>query len=174
MVKQIIFAFCMMCFLTSCGQKLYKINKDQYGEPLLTKKAQYSVTEKPSIEDLKKIDTSSYYFQIFEGRYFNENEKKNPGIIIFHNDGYFRKTTFLAIGKFEEHRAKNSIAYGGRYKINGSEVLTERFLPASQGKTNWYIRYMTTGKIEGDRIIFKDKNSVTIFEKSKTLPKIEN
>ncbi len=174
MFKKIIFIFPLLLSLLGCGQKLYKIEKDKHGEPLLNNKAQYSLTEKPSNEDLKKIDTSAYYVQIFEGRYYNDDEKRNPEILIFHNDGYFRKTSFLAFGRFDEHRRKNSTAYGGKYKINGSEILTERFLPASQGKTNWYIRNMTIGKIEGDKIIFKDKNSVTVFEKRKELHNRDN
>ena len=174
MVKKIILIFPLLLSICGCGQKLYKIEKDKHGEPLLNNKAQYSLTEKPSNEDLKKIDTSAYYVQIFEGRYYNDDEKRNPEILIFHNDGYFRKTSLLAFGRFDEHRRKNSTAYGGKYKIIGSEILTERFLPASQGKTNWYIRNMTTGKIEGDKIIFTDKNSVTVFEKRKELPRLDN
>jgi len=171
MVKYILSIFCMMNFLNSCGQKLYKIHKDQYGEPLLNENAQYSLITIPTQEDLTKIDTKSYYVQIFEGRYYNEDEKRNPRIIIFHDDGFFRETSLLAIGKFDEHRKKNSIYYGGKYKIDRNQIYVEEFLPASQGKTNWYVRSLTVGKIDGFKIIFKDKNSVTIFEKRKELPK---
>lgn len=90
MIKYIFSIFCTIGFLSSCGHKLYKIEKDQFGEPLLNNKAQYSFTEKPSEEDLKKIDTTAYYLQVFEGRYYNEEEMKNTGIIIFHHDRFVR------------------------------------------------------------------------------------
>ncbi len=172
MVKYIFSILCMMSFLNSCGQKLYKIEKDQYGEPLLSDKVNYSFTKKPTREDLNKIDVNAYYIQVFEGGYYNENERRNPKIIIFHNDGFFKNESLLYFGKFDEHREKNSVAYGGKYEINGNEVLIERFLFASEIAKK-YVRTITIGKIEGDKIIFKDKNSVTIFEKRKELPKIE-
>lgn len=54
MVKYIFLILFTITFLNSCGQKLYKIEKDQFGEPLLNHKAQYSLTQKPTDEDLKK------------------------------------------------------------------------------------------------------------------------
>lgn len=45
MIKNIFSILCVMMFLNSCGQKLYKIEKDKYDEPLLNDKAQYSFTE---------------------------------------------------------------------------------------------------------------------------------
>lgn len=169
MVTKFFSVFSILAFLYSCGQKLYKIEKDQFGEPLLNNKVQYSFTEKPSSEDLKKIDTTAYYVQIFEGRYYNENEKKNPTIIIFHDDGYFRETSLLAFGKFDEHRGKNSVYYGGKYKIKNNEIFIEEFLPASQGRTKWYTRRITNGKIDDNKIIFNE-GLVSIFEKRKKLP----
>lgn len=164
MVKFFISLLCVVVFINSCAQKIYKIEKDQFGEPLLDNEIQYSFTKKPTDDDLRKIDTTAYYVQVFEGRYYNENEKKNPRIIIFHNDGFFKSESLLYFGKFDEYRGKNSIAYGGKYKINGSEILTERFLFAS-AIAKKYIRVITKGKIEGDRIIFTNKNLITIFEK---------
>jgi len=156
--------------LHSCGQKLYRIEKDQFGEPLVNEKAKYSLTTLPTVDDLNKIDTSAYYIQIFEYGYYNENEKRNPKLIIFHNDGFFKDESLLYFGKFDEHRNKNSIYYGGKYQIVDNTILMERFLFASVAIKN-YIRVITPGKIEGNKIIFKDKNSVTIFEKRKVLPK---
>lgn len=169
MIKYIFSILCMMVFLNSCGQKLYKIEKDKYDEPLLNDKVQYSFKEKPSEEDLKKIDTTEYYVQIFEDQYHNENEVKNPTIVIFHDDGYFRETSLLAFGKFDEHRGKNSVYYGGKYKIKNNEIFIEEFLPASQGKTKWYTRRITNGKIDGNKIIFNE-GLVSVFEKRKNLP----
>lgn len=79
MVKYIISIFCLIISTKSCAQKRYKIEKDQYGEPLLNDKIQYSFKSIPSEEDLRKIDTTAYYIQVFEGRYYNEDEKKNQG-----------------------------------------------------------------------------------------------
>lgn len=169
MVKYLLI-YCMMSFLNSCGQKLYKIEKDQYGEPLLNDKAQYSFTEKPTAEDLKRIDTTSYYVQKFPEGFDREDIRKNPGIIIFHNDGYFKNESLIYFGKFDEHRKKNSIYYGGKYRIKEDGIHLEWFGKSPDSK-KWYTKYIKIGKIEGNRIIFKDKNSVTIFEKRKELPK---
>lgn len=158
-----------MIFLNSCGQKLYKIEKDKYDESLLNDKAQYSFKEKPSEEDLKRIDTTAYYVQVFEGRYYNEEEMKNPRIIIFHNDGFFKNESLMYFGKFNEHRGKNSVYYGGKYRIKNNEIFIEEFLPASQGKTQWYTRRITNGKIDGNKIIFNE-GLVSVFEKRKNLP----
>ncbi|WP_288438541.1 hypothetical protein [uncultured Chryseobacterium sp.] len=169
MVTKFFSAFITLTFLYSCGQKLYKIEKDQFGEPLLNHKAQYSFIEKPSKEDLKKIDTTAYYVQVFERRYYNEDEMKNPRIIIFHNDGYFRETSLLAFGKFDEHKGKNSVYYGGKYKIKNNEIFIENFRPASPGKTKWYIRRIFKGNIENNKIIL-NVGLVSVFEKRKNLP----
>ncbi|MGX5685048.1 hypothetical protein ACWKWW_10810 [Chryseobacterium cucumeris] len=168
MIKYIFSIFCMTGFLNSCGQKLYKIEKDQFGEPLLNNKAQYSFTEKPSEEDLKKIDTTAYYVQIFEGRYYNEDEMKNPGIIIFHNDGFFKNESLMYFGKFDEHRGKNCVYYGGKYRIKNNIIQLEQFGKSPDSK-KWYTRRVTNGKIEGNKIIFNE-GLVSVFEKRINLP----
>ena len=172
MVKKIILTFPLLFGLFGCGQKLYKIEKDQYGEPILNDNAKYTFNQLPTLEDLKKIDTTAFYTQIFEGRYYNENEIKNPRILIFHNDGYFKNESLLYFGKFDKHREKNSVYYGGKYKISGNVIQMEQFGKYPDHK-KWYKR-ISEGKIEGDRIIFKGKNSFTIFEKNKFLPKRGN
>ncbi|WNI35672.1 hypothetical protein [Chryseobacterium sp. SG20098] len=168
MIKYIFSILCMMVFLNSCGQKLYKIEKDKYDEPLLNAKVQYSFKEKPSEEDLKKIDTTTYYVQVFEGRYYNEGEMKNPRIIIFHNDGFFKNESLMYFGKFDEHRGKNSVYYGGKYRIKNNIIQLEQFGKSPDSK-NWYTRRVTNGKIDGNKIIFNE-GLVSIFEKRKTLP----
>jgi hypothetical protein len=169
MVTKFFSMFSILAFLYSSGQKLYKIGKNQFGEPLLNNEAKYSFKEKPTEEDLKTIDTTAYYVQAFEGRYYNEEEMKNPRIIIFHNDGFFKNESLMYFGKFDEHRGKNSVYYGGKYRIKNNEIFIEEFLPASQGKTKWYTRRITNGKIDGNKIIFND-GLVSIFEKRKKLP----
>lgn len=168
MIKNIFSILCVMMFLNSCGQKLYKIEKDKYDEPLLNDKAQYSFTEKPSEEDLKRIDTTTYYVQIFEGRYYNEEEMKNPRIIIFHNDGFFKNESLMYFGKFNEQRGKNSVYYGGKYRIKNNIIQLEQFGRSPDSK-KWYTRRITNGKIDGNKIIFNE-GLVSVFEKRKNLP----
>lgn len=168
MVKYILSIFCTIGFLNSCAQKLYKIEKDQFGEPLLNNKAQYSFTEKPTEEDLKKIDTSAYYVQVFEGRDYNEEEKKNPRIIIFHNDGFFKNESLLYFGKFDGHRGKSSVYYGGKYRVTHNTVQLEQFGKSPDSK-KWYSRNIIKGKIEKNKIIFNE-GLVSVFEKREKLP----
>src|SRR5690606_29979754 len=97
MVKKIILIFPLLLSICGCGQKLYKIERDRYGEPILNDKAKYSFTEIPTLEDLKKIDTTAYYIQVFPDNLDREEINKNPRIIIFHNDGIYRET----IGEFK-------------------------------------------------------------------------
>src|SRR5690606_40202633 len=78
MVKKIILIFPLLLSICGCGQKLYKIERDRYGEPILNDKAKYSFTEIPTLEDLKKIDTTAYYIQVFPDNLDREEIKKNP------------------------------------------------------------------------------------------------
>lgn len=168
MVKYILSICCTISFLNSCGQKLYKIEKDQFGEPLLNNKAQYSFTEKLTEEDLKKIDTSAYYIQVFEGRYYNEEEKKNPRIIIFHNDGFFKNESLLYFGKFDKHRGKSSVYYGGKYRVKDNTIQLEQFGKSPDSK-KWYTRHITKGTIENNKIILNE-GLISVFEKRKKFP----
>ncbi|MGO4707803.1 hypothetical protein AB4Y90_01560 [Chryseobacterium sp. 2TAF14] len=164
MVKYIYSTFFLMSFISIFGQKLYKIKKDKYGEPLLNEKAQYSFTYTLNNDDLKKIDTTAFYKQVFEDGYNNSTEKKNPRIIIFHNDGFFKSESFLYFGKFSIHRNKKSIYYGGKYRINGNKIELERFIKSLDSKS-WYIKNITSGIIEGNRIILNNKEQKIILER---------
>lgn len=145
MVKKNIFTLSLLMSLFGCGQKLYKIERDKYGEPILNNEYLYSFTERPSNEDLKRIDTTSLYVQISD----NDIELKNPRIIIFHNDGYFKKSSLNYFEKFDEHRNKKSVYYGGKYKINNDEILIENFIPSSPiGKR--YLKKIIPGRISED------------------------
>ncbi|MDR4953396.1 hypothetical protein REB14_14540 [Chryseobacterium sp. ES2] len=168
MIKYIFSIFCTMVFLSSYGQKLYKIEKDKYGEPLLNDKAQYSFKEEPSEEDLKAIDTTAYYVQVFEGRSYNKEEMKNPRIIIFHKNVFFKNESLMYFGKFDIHRGKNSVYYGGKYRIKNNTIQLEQFGNSPDSK-NWYTRYITKGKINNNKIIFNE-GLVAVFEKRKNLP----
>ena len=155
-------------FLISCIG-YHRIVKDENGEPILNEKVNYKFSKIPNTDDLTKIDTSAYYVQIFEGRYYNEDERKNPEILIFHNDGFYKHTSSLHYLKYDS-RNKKSVYYGGKYKVMNNILELEQFLPSKGGKTNYYSRNIKKGNINGDRIIFDDDNTlITIFEKKYTL-----
>ncbi|WP_333663139.1 hypothetical protein [Chishuiella changwenlii] len=172
MVKKNIFTFSLLMSLFGCGQKMYKIEKNKYGQPILDDKAKYSFTETPTLEDIKKIDTTAYYVQIFPDNFDREEITKNPRIIIFHNDGFFKNESLLYFGKFDEHRNKKSVYYGGKYRINNDEILIENFIPSSPiGKR--YLKKIIPGKIleNGNKIIFDFGEYIQIFEKKNSIPK---
>ena len=147
--------------------QLYKIENNRYGEPILNDKAKYTFNEFLSEENSKKIDTTAYYIQVFEGRYYNENEKNNPGIIIFHNDGFFKRESVKYFGRWNKVRGKNSVYYGGKYKIIGNKILFESFGRYSEMKR--FYKRIYEARIEGNKIIFDDENLISVFEKRKTL-----
>ena len=161
---------CLLVSLCSCSH-LYKIEKDKFGEPIRNEKAQYTFNERLSNENSEKIDTTAYYIQIFPVGYDREDLVKNPGIIIFHNDGFFKRESLLYYGYHDKNRDKKSVYYGGKYKIVDYDIYLEEFYPLRGDYTKYYTREISKGKIDGDKLIFEDKNSTTIFQKRKTLLK---
>ncbi|MRM86184.1 hypothetical protein LEQ04_03265 [Riemerella anatipestifer] len=166
--KIVLFSYLFSFF--ACGQKIYKLNRDEYGQYILNDKTRYTFTEIPTIEGLKKIDTTAFYVQIFEGRYYNEDEKRNPLILIFHNDGFVRSQSLLYFGKFDEIANRNTLHYG-RYRIIGNNIEIERFV-SSPDTGDWHHKYIKKGRLEGDKIVFYEP-LITVFEKRKQLPKIQ-
>ena len=144
----------------------HRIPKDHTGEPVLNERVNYKFTKIPNDEDLTKIDTSAYYVQIFEGRYYNEDEKKRPSILIFHNDGFFKRSTVSSYLK-SDSRNKNSVYYGGKYRITKNGIEFEEFYPSQGGRTNYYSRNIRKATIDGDRIIFEGKFSLFSIYKKK-------
>lgn len=155
-------------FLIGCANYLgyYKIFKNKNGEPILNADVNYTFTEKPNEEGLTKIDTTAYYIQVFEGRYYNQREKQNPQVLIFHSDGFFKSTSVNYFLNFE-NRKKNSIYYGGKYRIKEiNSIELEQFYPSKGGRTNYYSRNIIRGNIDRNKIIFDDGQSpIKIFEK---------
>ena len=170
MVRKIMIIIPLILSLFGCMQKLYKLERDKYGEPVLNNKAKYTFNKIPTKDDLQKIDTASYYIQNFPIGFDREDLVKNPRIIIFHNDGFFKRESLLYYGYHDKNRDKNSVYYGGKYKILDDEIYLEEFYPLRGDYTKYYTREISKGKIEGDKIVFKDKNDVTIFEKKNSLP----
>jgi hypothetical protein len=166
MVRKIVIL--LIVILVSCNR--YRILPNDIGEPVLRGKAQYTFATKPSIEDLQKVGIEAYYVQVFEGRYYNDDEKKNPGILIFHNDGFFKIESLLYFGNFDDHRSKNSIYYGGKWRIIGNTIELEEFYPTAP-TGNWYTRKIVIGSIIGDKIVFKNRMyRNNVYEKRTTLP----
>jgi hypothetical protein len=152
----------------------YIVNYDNNNEPILGKNMQYSIIEKPSESNIKKIDTSVYYVQIFEGRYYNEDEMNNPMVLKFHNDGYFKHSSVKYYNRFS-YRTKNTIWYGGKYWIYENKIELESFAPSKGGKTKVYGKLFETGRFENDKIIFDDKNNktlISVYKKNKNLIKL--
>jgi len=168
MFKKNILSIICIFTLINCGFK--KILKDEYGEPNLNENVKYNFVERPNEKDFQKIDTTAYYVQVFEGRYYNEREKQNPRVMLFHNDGFFKEENILYFGKNDKHRTKKSIYYGGKYRIKENIIELEQFFPSTGGKTNYYVRNVKKGKIEGNKLIFDDKNYlITVFERKQKL-----
>jgi len=158
----------LFTILTSCIG-YYRIPQNENGERLLNENVQYTFTSEPSETDLTKIDTSAYYVQVFEGRYYNEHEIENPMVFIFHNDGYFKYTSVLKYLSSLDI-PKNSINYGGKFKLTDSIIELEKFYPSRGGGTNYYSRKIRTGRIEGNRIVFDDGFSLfSVYEKRNKL-----
>lgn len=169
-MKKLVLFSCLFS-LFSCGQKIYKLKRDEHGQPILNDRAKYTFTEIPTAEDLKKIDTTAFYVQIFEGRYYNDDEKRNPRVLIFHNDGFVRSESLLYFGKFDEIANKNTLHYG-RYRIIGNNIEIESFV-SSPDAGDYYHTYIERGKLEGNKITFYEPGLISVFEKRKQLPKIE-
>lgn len=167
MLKKIYILF-LAFFFNSCFS--YKIPKNKAGLRILPESIDYRLNEIPNAETLKKIDTSAYYVQVFEGRYYNESEMKRRSVLKFHSDGYF-KSMLLPYQNENTNKIKRSIGYGGKYKIEKNVITLERFLPIKGGKTNYFVRSFISGKIESDKIILGDKNHmlITVYEKKHTL-----
>ena len=155
--------------LVSCNA--YVVEYDKNDEPILGKNMQYNIVEKPNMEDLKKIDTTAYYVQIFEGRYYNEDEISNPMVLEFHNDGYYKDSSVKYYDRFS-YRTKETIWYGGKYKIYNNQIEFESFAPSRGGKTKVFVRLIQKGRIDGDKIIFDDKKNntlVSVYQKKQNL-----
>ncbi|MES2430962.1 MAG: hypothetical protein V4556_08495 [Bacteroidota bacterium] len=171
MLKKYFYLYILVLCLSGCIG-YYKIAKDVNGEPILNGKVNYKFTKIPTEQDLIKIDTAAYYVQVFEGRYYNDDEKKNPRILIFHNDGFFKETSTLYYLEFP-FRNKNYVYYGGKYKITENRIELEQFFPSRGGNTDYYLRNLTKGNIDGDKIIFNNGPSLLIiYKKRYTLPPV--
>ena len=82
-------------------------------------------------------------------------------VLEFHNDGYFKKSSVKFYNRFC-YRTKETIWYGGKYKIYDKNIELESFAPSRGSKTKIFISLTLKGRIDGDKIIFDDKNNNTL------------
>ena len=136
--------------MLSC-QNYYKLTKDKNNEPL-TLEEMYTFQKKMSNSDFNVIDTSGLYIQIFDLKNSNESERRNPKILKFHADGYFKSDSKLFYEKFDAQRHKNSSYYGGKFYIEDSKLYIEKFYPSTGGNTNYYVKEISNGNIKNDTI----------------------
>lgn len=149
-IKSFSFLFVTILF-NSCVYPSYKFEKNADGEPILESNS-YTFNELITVENLKLIDTSSYYVETFQGLDSNEGQRANPSIYKFYTDGYFKKTSYMHFNKFDKERKKESAYYGGKYKLDGNIIFMESFYPISGGKTNRYSKVISKGIIKNDTI----------------------
>jgi len=145
LLKRIIFLILFYLF-TSCIN-YYHIKKNKEGETIVDENL-YSFKNKMSNEDAKVIDTLSLYFEVKKELYINENIQ----VLKFHNDGTFEKKN---IKYFNSKESKESIYYGGRFKLEGKKITIEKFYPSSGAKTNYYVKKISHGKVYSDTIKLK-------------------
>ena len=161
----------IIIILLILGCDAYKVKRDLNDEPILGEKMFYKFSEKPNANDLKIIDTTSFYVQIFEGRYYNDEEKANPFFYKFHSDGYFKQSSIKYDDNFR-YRTKNSLYYGGKYRIIGNTIELEYFVPSRGSRTNIFGRAIEKGRLENGKIYFdnKENNSLfSVYEKKSSL-----
>lgn len=144
--------------LLSCNH--YRAGIDKHGNKILGKRMEYSFKDLPTEQALQLIDTSAYYSQIYEGRYYNENERQILLKLVFNNAGCFN----MVLDKLTEidkvKLCSQEISSGGKYRINGNLIEFERFLPIKGGKSMYYSKEILTGTIKNDTITMYYKNSL--------------
>ena len=122
---------------SSCFHDVFKLEENKDREPIIND-GFYSFHHNLSELDFKIIDTTSLYVQIFDVLDSNEQDRTNPMILQFHNDGYFKEDSYLYYGNFNYKRNKKSAAYGGKYYLSKNSIFVESFYPTSGSKTKYY------------------------------------
>jgi hypothetical protein len=164
-----------MFLLNSCFlEKTYKPFYTEDGDGKLPLKS-YTFTKTMSAEDGKIIDTTALYLQIFDIWSSNAEERSNPKIMKFEQNGFFKEDSFKSYQKFSKIRTHQSVHYGGRFYLEGNNLFTEEFYPNGQVSQR-YVRTKNTGIIKGDTIFmvyyqhkstFVKKSFNDIFEPKK-------
>lgn len=157
--KKIIVLMCLTLF-TSCFGYFY-VKNDKNGEPIIDKKS-YTLNSMMTKDNLKLIDTTSYYLELVDALYSKDD---NPSILIFHNDGTFEIKSKKYFNNFKKKRTKQSVFYGGRFVLHNNELKIESFYPSSGGKTNYYEKKISTGVVKNDTIILIVFNNKQLYVK---------
>lgn len=133
----------------SCTKVYYFPTADKQ-QPMLYPNA-YTFDKKLALNDFKTIDTTALYVQIFDSE-ANDDERANPRILNFHNDGYFETHSKKTLGKPEFKRTKNAIYYGGKYFVEDTNIFIEAFYPTTGSKARSFTRKISKGTLYGDTI----------------------
>ena len=158
------------CFL----EKTYKPFYTEDGDGKLPLKS-YTFTKTMTEEDGKTIDTTALYLEIFDIWSSNADQRSNPRIMKFEQNGFFREDSFKYYQKFSKIRTHQSIHYGGRFYLEGDKLFTEEFYPNGPVSQR-YVKTKNTGTIKGDTIFmvyyqhkstFVKKSFKDIFESKK-------
>lgn len=157
--KKVIVLMCLVVF-TSCF-RYYYIKEDKNGEPVIGETS-YSFNNKMTKENLQVIDTAGFYLELVDDLSLKGD---NPSILIFHNDGTYEIRSKKYFRNFEKERMKQSVFYGGRFILDNNNLRTERFYPSAGGKTNYYIKKISTGIVKNDTIILNVFDSKQIYIK---------
>lgn len=138
----------ILCLLFSaCSYKQYHLDKNTDGEPVV-KEGLYTFNKPMAAADFVLLDTGALYLQVFDLATSNRDERANPAILKFNDDGYFK----ISSRKFDKARTKESIYYGGKFYLDGNNILIEKFYPAHGGKTNYYVKKISKGSIRNDTL----------------------
>ena len=156
LVRQIFYVISILS-LTACG--FYRLQENDKGLLVVNEKAKYTFNKKPDSNALKNIDTTAIYIQVFEGRFYNENEKNYRSIYKFHNDGYYQ-WNFIRSGEILsfDNSDKKTISYGGKYRLDGNKIEFQHFYPSKGGYTKYYSRNITKAEIIDEKIIIYRNN----------------
>ena len=157
MLIRLICYFISILFLNSCAY--HRLQENGNGLFIVNQRAKYTFDKKPDSTDLKKIDTTAIYIQVYEGRFYNDDEKKYKSIYKFHNDGYYQ-WNFIKNGEIHlfDNNDRETINYGGKYRIEGNKIELEHFYPSRGGYTRYYKRTITKAEIIDDKIIIYRNN----------------
>ena len=149
MVKRIISSVCLSTII--CCTKVYHFPSEDVTQQVIDDSF-YTFKKKLDADGIKKIDTTILYVQIFDSE-SNDEERANPRLMKFHNDGYFQSRSRRTIGKdLDIYRTKKSQHYGGKYYLDKDAIFIEAFYPTTGGKSSNYTREISKGRIYGDTI----------------------
>ncbi len=149
-MKKFLIVIFVVFQILSCSVNVYKLDKNAQGITLVPVDG-YTLNNRLSDLGSAGIDTTSLYVQIFELSKSNEDERRNPRIYEFHNDGFYKINGLKYFFKFDSVQNKKS-AYYGRYEVSGHNIKMEQFYPASGSTDRYFNRVVSYGTIVNDTL----------------------